>query len=137
MDLMVRDFILGETYNYGKPNEVIQKATTRQPEVRLGPHGERFYHNYGPIKRYFYLKGNQVPTTASTDFFSQKNHIIGVTDGAAKEYIVGHPEQIKLADHVTFDDLGQIIPLSKRDNFSNPDIRYKQGGTINYLNLFK
>jgi hypothetical protein len=65
-----KGFYFGETYNYGKPNEVIQKATTRQPEVRLGPHGERFYHNYGPIKRYFYLKGNQVPTTASTDFFS-------------------------------------------------------------------
>lgn len=132
-----KGFYFGETYNYGKPNEVIQKPSARFPEVRLGPHGERFYHNYGPIKRYFYLKGDYVPTAASADFFNQKNHLIGITDGTAKEYVVGHPEQIKLADYVTFDDQGQIIPLSKRDNFSNPDIRYKQGGTINYLNLFK
>lgn len=32
--------------------------------------------------------------------------------------------QMKLSDPITYDDNGQIIPLSKRDNFSNPDIRY-------------
>jgi len=63
------------------------------------------------------------------------------------------PEQIKLADAVTYDNSGKVIPLSKRDNFSNPDIRYmlalpiagtgiigsrrKLGGKLNYLNYIK
>lgn len=32
--------------------------------------------------------------------------------------------QLKLRDAKTFDDSGNLIPLSKRDNFNNPDIRY-------------
>lgn len=32
--------------------------------------------------------------------------------------------QIKLAHPITYDDNGKIIPISKRDNFGNPDIRY-------------
>lgn len=37
---------------------------------------------------------------------------------------VPRPSQIKLADPITYDDSGKVIPLSKRDNFSNPDIRW-------------
>lgn len=33
------------------------------------------------------------------------------------------PEQMKLAD-ITYDDAGNLIPLSKRFNWTNPDIRY-------------
>lgn len=40
------------------------------------------------------------------------------------EYVATKPHQIKSADAITYDDAGNIIPLSKRDNFSNPDIRY-------------
>lgn len=32
--------------------------------------------------------------------------------------------QIKLANPITYDDSGNIIPISKRDNFNSPDIRY-------------
>lgn len=38
--------------------------------------------------------------------------------------------QIKSARSVTYDDIGNIIPIVKRDNFHNLDIRYKQGGKI-------
>ena len=34
------------------------------------------------------------------------------------------PKNIKLADPITYDDNGNIIPLSKRDNFNVSDIRY-------------
>lgn len=34
------------------------------------------------------------------------------------------PEQIKSADPVTYDDDGDVIQLSKRFDFTNPDIRY-------------
>ena len=35
--------------------------------------------------------------------------------------------QMKLSDPITYDDHGQIIPLSKRDDFTNPDIRFSKG----------
>jgi hypothetical protein len=40
------------------------------------------------------------------------------------EYVATKPNQIKLADAVTKDDNGKIISLSKRDDFTNPDIRF-------------
>jgi len=39
-------------------------------------------------------------------------------------YIVFSPEQIKLADPVTYDDDGDVIPLSERFNPNSNDIRY-------------
>ena len=40
------------------------------------------------------------------------------------EIVVPKPEQLKLADAITYDDTGNVIPLSKRDNFNIKDIRY-------------
>lgn len=40
------------------------------------------------------------------------------------EHIVLEPNQLKLADADTFDDAGNLIPLSQRDNFGVNDIRY-------------
>lgn len=41
------------------------------------------------------------------------------------EHIVFDPEQIKSLDAVTYDDNGNVIPLSQRFNPENPDIRYR------------
>ena len=41
-----------------------------------------------------------------------------------KTYGVFSPEQIKSADPVTYDDNGNVIPLSERFNIKNNDIRY-------------
>ena len=38
--------------------------------------------------------------------------------------ITNDKNKLKLADAITYDDNGNIIPLSKRDNFNNPDMRY-------------
>lgn len=40
------------------------------------------------------------------------------------------PTQIKLYQWNTYDDAGNLIPLSQRHDFTNKDIRYKSGGTI-------
>lgn len=40
------------------------------------------------------------------------------------ENILFDNTKIKSANSVTYDDAGDIIPLSKRDNFNSPDIRY-------------
>lgn len=39
--------------------------------------------------------------------------------------------QMKLSDPITYDNSGQIIPLSKRDDFGNSDIRYSMGNQTN------
>lgn len=41
-----------------------------------------------------------------------------------ESYVVRKSAQIKSADPVTYDDNGKVIPLSKRFNKSEPDIRY-------------
>lgn len=54
-------------------------------------------------------------------------------DGAVtkgQENVALKSNQIKLADPITYDDAGNIIPISQRDNFSVNDIRYKEGGSI-------
>jgi hypothetical protein len=40
------------------------------------------------------------------------------------EYVATKPNQIKLADAVTKDNNGKIIPLSKRDDFTKSDMRF-------------
>jgi len=44
--------------------------------------------------------------------------------GLHTEYVVFSPHQIKSADPVTYDDSGNIIPLSQRFDSSKEDIRY-------------
>ena len=39
-------------------------------------------------------------------------------------YVIRNPEQIKSADAVTYDDVGNAIPLSERFNMGKKDIRY-------------
>ena len=46
------------------------------------------------------------------------------------EFAVPINTQMKLVDPITYDNNGHIIKLSKRDNFKNPDFRYKQGGIL-------
>ena len=54
-----------------------------------------------------------------------------------KPEIITLPERLKTTSAITYDDLGDIIPLSKRDNFKINDIRYKSGGTMKYTSQFK
>lgn len=46
------------------------------------------------------------------------------------EFVATKPSQIKLSNAVTRDNNGKIIPISKRDNFLNNDMRYKKGGKL-------
>ena len=52
------------------------------------------------------------------------NGVINEEDGAIYEYIAFNPNQIKSADPVTYDDNGNVIPLSERFNPEKEDIRY-------------
>jgi len=52
----------------------------------------------------------------------------------ADNYVFFNSSQVKSADPVTYDDSGNVIPLSERFNSNNPDIRYSmrdsEGNTL-------
>ena len=50
----------------------------------------------------------------------------------ANVYSVRDPKNLKLYDAVTYDNNGNVIPLSKRDNFNIDDIRY---GIVPFLGI--
>ena len=60
--------------------------------------------------------------------------VINEEDGAIYEYIAFNPNQIKSADPVTYDDNGNVIPLSERFNPRKEDIRYSMMSSIRALN---
>ena len=62
------------------------------------------------------------------DAFMYKNY---TEDTGRISIAVPRPTQIKLSDPITRTGKGEIIPIVKRDNFHNLDMRYKQSGTIN------
>ena len=75
----------------------------------------------------------QLEPGSSYDYFSDPRRSIffNLNDPIqTNEFLIGHPEQIKLSDAMTFNDKGILIPIVKRDNFHNPDMRYKQGGIL-------
>ena len=63
------------------------------------------------------------PTTNIDGF----HYIWGNKDGSGEQndiYLAFNSEQVKSADPVTYDGDGKVIPLSKRFNANDPDIRY-------------
>lgn len=55
----------------------------------------------------------------------------GNYEGTVTDYIPVRPEQVYSAELVVYDDNGQVIPLSRRFENGNPDIRYKHDETGN------
>ena len=55
------------------------------------------------------------------DSISYKN---AYESAGSMSYLLFYPDQVKLADPVTYDDNGNVIPLSERFNSKNDDIRY-------------
>ena len=53
------------------------------------------------------------------------------------EYVTGSPNQIKSADPVTYDDNGNVIPLSERFNPEKEDIRYSLQSVEPYVSYAK
>lgn len=62
----------------------------------------------------------------------------GYDDGQGDRYAYKNTKNnVKLTDTVTYDDDGNIIPLSKRFVQSNPDIRFQNIGQVAALQLFE
>lgn len=63
-----------------------------------------------------------------------KSGMIAPKDNDTTHYIVTNPSLIKSADPVTYDDNGNVIPLSERFNPEKEDIRYSVRQPIFYSN---
>lgn len=61
--------------------------------------------------------------------------VVEYTNHIDTEYIAFEPNQIKSADTVTYDDNGNVIPLSERFNPEKKDIRYSLIGEKGALSL--
>lgn len=113
----------------------------------VGILGEGFYFGddkalakmYGPQMYDSYLRmGNTYHATEKDQYkintaklaeqgYDSVDMVIG--GGSGKIYCVFDNTQIKSAAPVTYDDNGNVIPLSKRFDSSNPDIRYSDRDT--------
>lgn len=91
-----------------------------------------FYSNTRQVPLNSNLTFNPMTLTSADRQAIEKAGYSGFTLPSSKmpEHVVFKSNQLKLSDPITYDDSGNIIPLSKRDNFNNPDIRY---GLIPFL----
>ncbi len=118
----------------GRANMDIQGMFFSPWEIDAGGYGEnvgKYYLNiknpaseaqgYSALNRY---KGQNGAGVKAREDLIRKGYD-GV-DGEGMEYIAFESEQIKSADPVTYDDQGNVIPLSERFNTENDDIRYSQ-----------
>ena len=69
-----------------------------------------------------------VDTNVNKKFGSERQYgrSMDGMDYGTEHYIVFSPEQIKQTDTATYDDEGNLIPLSERFDEIKPDIRYKE-----------
>ena len=120
----------------GRANMDIQGAFFSPWDIDAAGYGENVGRYYLDIKNpadeqtgYKALRRFQGQNEAGK---KARNYLIsqgydGVNNGD-EEFIAFYPEQIKLADAITYDDSGNVIPLSERFNEGNPDIRYELRG---------
>lgn len=111
---------LGEEYSFYDPEQLtrlIAKNTSKGNSERAA----YFTDIYNSIKdvdgMFRYRTGSAL---GPADFEAQ----------VPPEILVRNNNALKLTSPITFDDFGNIIPLSKRDNFLSNDIRFANGGHL-------
>lgn len=86
-------------------------------------------YEYGDKMKKVLIKSSPtIDVDSRTSFYPYKpnsNSVLSTQAGADLiELAVFDPKLIKSYDAITYDDYGNIIPLSMRDNFKINDIRY-------------
>lgn len=62
-----------------------------------------------------------------------RDNQLNPSEEKSTDYLFRNPNQAKLADSVTYDDQGNVIPLSERFNPKNDDIRYSLPSNKEYM----
>jgi BMFP domain-containing protein YqiC len=108
--------------NYIMPFIVAKLPNKRVLQLRLKINNPKIYDAGGKSPAEFSLS-DKIETALDLGYDGVIfNNIIDPVESAT-HYVVFKPEQIKLADAVTKDDAGKVIPLSQRFNSESPDIR--------------
>lgn len=120
------------------PNDPVKQEEQRHymyvKELMDLPHPERSTNAFSDeIAKSSVLDGGIVRNV--TDYynlpiFDENPELYKELTSPHTDYFVKDPRNIKSSAIITRDDFGRIIPIVKRDNFHNPDIRYKQGGIL-------
>ena len=76
------------------------------------------------IKADYHPEGYMTRFPEITEAIRKKGHDAIMQGRSGDEIVVFEPEQIKSAAPFTYDKKGKLVPLSKRFNFSRPEISY-------------
>ena len=108
--------------NYGNNIKSLYVNSVNMAEDIPGP---KLFGKDNLINKFINSKIKILNTSANNVKNADAIHGIDTSWGKPlNEWVIKNSNQVKLADPVTYDDDGNIIPLSKRDNWLNPDIRY-------------
>lgn len=86
---------------------------------------------------YFNRPEEPIPIKNKELFSKILNNKDGVSINNESEVVIPSGFQLKSSSAIVYDNNGNIIPISQRDNFLINDIRYKQGGKMNVLEFLK
>ena len=73
---------------------------------------------------------NENPGAIITNVDETVTNQYGLRTPPTTDYLVQYPQQIKRSAAITYDSNGNVIPISLRDDFYNPNINYKIGGKL-------
>ena len=119
-----------ELYGYSK-NPTIYDAkgsNWNMAGVQIGPNGEKFGITTDQFVNKQLNNGHDAVIIKNVTDYGPFTQIS--TRDPFIDYVF-KPGHVKLRDAIVWDDLHiKPIPIVKRDNFHNPDMKFKQGGTI-------
>ena len=106
--------ILGDGFYFSS-----SKATAKQ-------YGRNVYTVYLKQTNPYAATANDAYKLNAVDLERNGHDSVTLNAGKGSVYMVLDPEQIKSAEPITYDDNGNVIPLSERFNENKSDIRYSQ-----------
>lgn len=108
--------ILGDGFYFADSKKIAQK------------YGKNVYTVYLKQMNPYAATDSDAYQLRSVSIERQGHDSVVLPTGNGKVYMVLDPNQIKSAEPVTYDDSGNVIPLSERFNEAKTDIRYSDRG---------
>jgi len=121
----------GRKWFSANPTKAQEYVTVLQPDGTNDPKLYSVYlkHSRKPVVIDFFATNDDVDTAFSKGKDMVLVEPVGNSSGG-RVYVVRDSNQIKSADPITYDDAGDIIPLSKRFDPSSNDIRASRQGRL-------
>jgi len=115
-----------EAAEYGNGEDIVSAYLSMKNPLTM-THKENATYGAELAERKARRLGNDGVIIPANKEFAEENVY---TEAEHDVYVALSPEQIKSADPVTYDDQGNVIPLSERFNEKSPDVRYSIKTTL-------